>query len=157
MSNRLVDELRLGLDSLDEICEHMAPLLELTPADDTDAIHAAAASAMLHSVYTEVEKMLKRIALECDGHMPDAAAWHKELLNQIAQSTPTRPAVFSLPLVESLSEYLAFRHLFRGASVVLMRWNKLAPLVANVPGVQKAVHNEIEAFIAFLESRETTN
>ena len=36
--------------------------------------------------------------------------------------TENRPAVLSASMVETLSEYLAFRRLFRGASIALMRW-----------------------------------
>ena len=87
---------------------------------------------MLHSFYTEIEKILKLIAREWDGQTPSSDAWHKELLNQMAVPTARRPAILSTDFVEVLSEFLAFRHLFRGASIVLMRWEKLSPLVAKV-------------------------
>jgi len=45
----------------------------------------------------------------------------------MAAPTNARPAVITTDLVEALSEFLAFRHLFRGASIALMRWDKLAP------------------------------
>jgi hypothetical protein len=77
---------------------------------------------MLHSFYTEIEKILKLIARHWDGDMPPSDAWHKHLLNQLSEAAVRRPAVLSPALVEVLSEFLAFRHLFRGASIVLMRW-----------------------------------
>ena len=48
----------------------------------------------------------------------------------MAAPTNTRPAVITPDLVETLSEFLAFRHLFRRASIALMRWDKLAALSA---------------------------
>jgi hypothetical protein len=39
-----------------------------------------------------------------------------------------RQAVLSEELAGKLKEYLAFRHLFRGASIALMRWSKMQPL-----------------------------
>ena len=84
-------------------------------------IETAAACAMLHSFYTEIEKILKLSAREWDGELPSSNSWHKDLLIQMSAATPKRPAVVSAALVEVLSEFLAFRHLFRGASIVLMR------------------------------------
>jgi hypothetical protein len=110
---------------------------------------------MLHSFYTEIEKILKLIARECDGQMPSADTWHKELLNQVSAPANTRPAVLTSQLVEVLSEFLGFRHLFRGASIALMRWDKLSPLVAKVDETYGQVRQELEAFQRFLQSRET--
>ena len=76
--------------------------------------------------------ILKLIAREWDGQMPSPDRWHKELLNQMAAPTSTRPAVITSDLVENLGEFLVFRHLFRGASIALMRWDKLSTLVAKV-------------------------
>jgi len=87
---------------------------------------------MLHSFYTEIEKILKIIAREWDGHVPSTDSCHKDLLNQMSETTAKRPAIVSPALIEVLSEFLAFRHLFRGASIVLMRWEKLAPLIEKV-------------------------
>ncbi len=115
----------------------------------------AAASAMLHSFYTEIEKILKLIAREWDERMPSSDTWHKELLNQMAAPTGTRLAVISPDLVDILSEFLAFRHLFRGASIALMRWDKLAPLVAKVDRTYLQIRHELETFQAFLQSGST--
>ena len=54
-------------------------------------------------------------------------------------------------LIEVLNEFLAFRHLFRGASIALMRWEKLYPLVAKVNGTYECVKGEIEAFVEFID------
>jgi hypothetical protein len=77
----------------------------------------------------------------------------KELLNQMAAPTNTRPAVITSDLVEILSEFLAFRHLFRGASIAIMRWNKLAPLLTKVDQTYIQTRLELETFQTFLKSR----
>jgi hypothetical protein len=108
---------------------------------------------MLHSFYTEIEKVLKLIAREWDGKMPSSDGWHKDLLNQMSEATARRPAVLSPALVEALSEFLAFRHLFRGASIALMRWEKLSPLVAKVGQAYDQTEAEIGAFVRFIEGQ----
>jgi len=108
---------------------------------------------MLHSFYTEIEKILKLIAKEWDGNVPSSDSWHKDLLEQMSEATASRPAVISPALVEVLGEFLAFRHLFRGASIVLMRWEKLVPLIAKVDHTYEQARREIEGFLDFVRSR----
>jgi hypothetical protein len=83
--------------------------------------------------------------------MPSSDAWHKDLLNQMSVATAKRPAVLSPALVEVLGEFLAFRHLFRGASIALMKWEKLSPLVAKVVPTHDQTQAEIGAFVRFIE------
>ena len=151
MSANLEVKIQLGLDELRSVRQHMTPLLDRVAQDGADAqateIERAAACAMLHSFYTEIEKILKLIARDWDGHLPSSETWHRELLKQMAATTENRPAVFSLDILEVLGEFLAFRHLFRGASIALMRWNKLAPLLTKVD----PTHNEFQRELALFQ------
>lgn len=151
MSSDLAKKLRLGLAELAIVRDQLTQLVTL-PETSAGVIERAAACAMLHSFYTEIEKLLKLIARECDGQMPSSEAWHRELLNQMLVAGATRPAVLSLALVDDLGEFLAFRHLFRGASIVLMRWDKLAPLLAKVGSTHDRTQAEIMTFVQFIES-----
>jgi hypothetical protein len=135
--------------------EQFEPLIS-KPADaSVGVIETAAACAMLHSFYTGIEKILKLIARDWDGHLPSSESWHKELLNQMSQASPKRPAVLSQGLVEVLGEFLAFRHLFRGASILLMRWDKLYPLIAKVDDTYKQAATEIGAMLPLIEGPAT--
>jgi hypothetical protein len=149
----LASKIQLGLEELAIVREQLNALISKTSATTAGVIETAAACAMLHSFYTEIEKILKLIAREWDGHEPSSDSWHKELLNQMAAKTANRPAVLSAALVDVLSEFLAFRHLFRGASIVLMRWEKLAPLMAKVGPTYEESKGEIRDFVRFLEER----
>ena len=153
MSHDLAKKVRLGLEELVTVREQLTPLTSLSPDASVGVIERAAACAMLHSFYTEIEKILKLVAREWDGQMPSSDAWHKDLLNQMSEATARRPAVLSPALVEVLSEFLAFRHLFRGASIALMRWEKLSPLVAKVGRTYDQTEAEIGAFVRFIEGR----
>ena len=135
----------------------MAPLIAKPPNSKAEDMETAAACAMLHSFYTEIEKILKLIAREWDAQMPSSDSWHRELLNQMAAPTNTRPAVISSGLAEVLGEFLAFRHLFRGASIALMRWEKIQPLIAKVDWTFVQTTKEIEGFQSFVRSRRETS
>ena len=69
---------------------------------------------------------------------------------QMSQATRKHPAILSAPLVEALSEFLAFRHLFRGASIVLMRLEKPLPLVSKVDQTYELAIFEIGALLRFI-------
>ena len=152
MSPDLAIKIQLGLGELDQIREQMSSLIARTNESELPLIETAAACAMLHSFYTEIEKILKIIALDLDGQLSASESWHRDLLNQMTLATPSRPAVITAELRSSLGELLAFRHLFRGASIVLMRWDKLAPLVAKVPTVHQEVVSQLQKFLNFLSA-----
>jgi hypothetical protein len=155
VSRDLAAKIELGLDNLATVREQLTPLISQLPNAQGGAIETAAACAMLHSFYTEIEKILKLIAREWDGEMPASDAWHKALLNQMSAPTDTRPAVVSPALVEVLSEFLAFRHVFRGASIALMRWTKLSPLLAKVDETYDRFRSEIDSFVSFVRTRSS--
>ena len=146
MSADLAIKIQLGLEELETIHKQITSLVEQTTTSDVSDIETAAACAMLHSFYTEMEKILKLIAQDWDDRMPSSESWHKDLLRQMAAPTDTRQAVLTPDLVEVLGEFLAFRHLFRGASIALMRWDKLSPLVAKVENTFTEFTTRIESF-----------
>jgi len=151
VSRDLAVEIRLGLEELATVREQLNPLISMPPDATVGVIETAAACAMLHSFYTEIEKILKLIAREWDGQVPSSDSWHRDLLNQMSEATAKRPAIVSPSLVDVLSEFLAFRHLFRGASIALMRWPKLSPLIAKVDPTYEQTKVEIEDFARFIE------
>lgn len=153
MSRELTAKIRVGLEEFAIVRQQFEPLIAISSDATVGAIETSAASAMLHSFYTEIEKILKLIAREWDQQLPSSDSWHKDLLLQMSQSTANRPSVLSSSLVEVLNESLAFRHLFRGASIALMRWDKLYPLLAKVDSTYDRARNELEAFISFAEQQ----
>jgi hypothetical protein len=95
----MIDQERAKFDSAGAV-EQLTPLISLPPGALVGVIERAAACAMLHSFYTEVEKILKLIAREWDGQMPSSDAWHKEQhslclvqLIRLARISPLRMSV----------------------------------------------------------------
>ena len=113
MSAELPTKIQLGLDELAVICEQMSPLIARTHEPDLPSMETAAACAMLHSFYTEIEKILKIVALDLDRKMPSFESWHRDLLTQMAASTENSRAVMPVAakcsLFAGLEENLGFR------------------------------------------------
>ena len=83
MSRELSVKVQLILEQLAVIREQFQPLVLMVQETRSGDIETAAACAMLHSFYTEIEKMFQLIARELDGTLPSSDSWHKELLLQI--------------------------------------------------------------------------
>jgi hypothetical protein len=70
VSADLATKIQLGLGELDRVREQMSPLIARTSEPELPLIETAAACAMLHSFYTEIEKIFRIIALDLDGQLP---------------------------------------------------------------------------------------
>jgi len=119
-----------------------------TECPNTDEIPAVA--AILHSFYTGVENIFKRIAIEIDGLAPTGAMWHSQLLQSMVSSNSKRPAVISHELYEDLQEYLDFRHVFRHAYTFDLKWVKMASLAQRSGDMLHRLENELQVFLKTL-------
>jgi hypothetical protein len=61
VSGDLGTKIQLGLDELATLREQISPLIAKASSEKAEAIKTAAACAMLHSFYTEIEKILRLI------------------------------------------------------------------------------------------------
>jgi hypothetical protein len=147
VSGKLAARIELNRQELSRVTEQLAPLVLKGASTDLDIVETSAVAAMLHSFYTLIEKILEAIAREIDQAVPDASQWHRDLIEQMTRPTAGRPEVISEDLAEKLKEYLAFRHLFRGASIVLMRWNKMRPLANDANETFRQFDRELSAFL----------
>lgn len=61
-----------------------------------------------------MERIFRQVAATVDNHVPSDPEWHRELLRQMSVELPgLRPPVLSLASVNTLDEYLRFRHVLR--------------------------------------------
>lgn len=140
------EQFQVEAEQLDQLMAHYAPLLTKISQSPPEFIEIAALGALLHTFYTGVENIFKRIALEIDGNLPTGHYWHSELLNLMVQPTANRPAVISRPLRHRLKEYLNFRHVFRQAYTYDLDWDKMAALVLNCEDSWHQLRKELEQF-----------
>jgi len=150
VSDKLAAQIELNRQELLRVTEQLRPLISKGATADLDVIETSAVAAMLHSFYTLIEKILELIAREIDRAVPESGSWHRDLVERMTQPTSIRQAVISEDLAGKLKEYLAFRHLFRGASIALMRWNKMQPLADRANETFRQFDRELSEFLAIL-------
>jgi hypothetical protein len=126
-----------GMHGLLAICHKRAPT----------EIELAALAALLHSFYTGVENIFKRVAVELDSEPVRGDSWHRELLRQMKSPTAHRPALLSEELHDSLNEYLRFRHVFRNAYSFDLDWQKMSPLVLRLEETFKMLEKALNDFV----------
>jgi hypothetical protein len=109
-------------EQLKRLLSGILPLLIACRDTAPTEIELSALAATLHSFYTGVENIFKRVAVELDGEPVRGDAWHRELLLRMKTPTARRPALLSEELHDILNEYLRFRHVFRYAYSFDLDW-----------------------------------
>ena len=136
------------IDDLTSEINSVQPLLDKVFVSEPDAIELRALAATLHAFYNGVERIFVLIA-KCYNELPTAShTWHRDLLATMATPTEARQAVISEPLRDELSQLLAFRHFFRHAYPMRLKWSLIRPLVKHLEISRAAFVREVQAFIA---------
>ena len=127
--DRLAKQVAVEVAQLRRLVDSHRPLIEACGTSTPDTIGLSALAAMLHSFYNGVENLFKRVATKIDGGLPTTKAWHRRLLNSMANPTGARPALISASLRDAFRGDLDFRHFFRHAYTFDLRWSKMGKLV----------------------------
>jgi hypothetical protein len=138
----------LELHQLENLVEINSTLLRQLASKEPGQIELLAVAAILHSFYTGIENIFRRIALEIDRSPPDTSYWHKDLLDSMASINSSRKAVISGKLKDQLSEYLAFRHTFRHLYSFQLDWKKMKHLALNIQVIYGQFESEIKEFFS---------
>ena len=110
-------------------------------------IELSALAATLHSFYTGVENIFKRVAVELDAEPVRGNAWHRDLLQRMKMPTTYRPALLPEELHDTLNEYLRFRHVFRNAYSFDLDWQKMSPLVLRLEESLQKLEAALDDFV----------
>lgn len=109
------------------------------------------AAALLDTLYTGIEKALRRIA-NVFGGAPAGHAWHRELLEQSTLDIPqVRPAVLDGATGRALDELLAFRHRFRNLYLFELDTSLVAGLMERAPAAAALAQSDLLHFAEVLD------
>lgn len=149
----LKEQIAVEEQQLEELLEFNKPLLAASRTRELTGIELEAAAAFMHSLYTGIENIFRRTAIELDGAAPSGEAWHKRLLRSMVLATETRPRVISEELLLRLMEYLHFRHMFRHLYLFHLDWERMSPLVLGSERLVAEVKAEMAVFMASMDDR----
>ena len=103
--------------------------------------------------YTGLENIFQRIAKEIDADEPQGKEWHKDLLEQMGESRPSRPPVISEETVAVLKHVLRFRHRTRHIYVFELESERTAENGKRVCDLFDTLSSELDTFVAYLEKK----
>src|SRR5580692_5316865 len=82
-------------EQLRRLLSRIQPLLSTCKDTPPTEIELSALAATLHSFYTGVENIFKRVTVELDDDPVRGDSWHRELLLRMKSPTAHRPALLS--------------------------------------------------------------
>jgi ribonuclease HepT-like protein len=149
---QLAVRIRQELSEIDYTLKRATEGLEKARQNNDD-LYLDGIALNLHSFYSGIERLLERIAVQVDGHLPQGANWHQALLLQMADEVPQiRPAVLSEKIQQLLDEYRGFRHIVRNFYSYKFDPARLERLTRNAPALHAHLKEELCAFADFLET-----
>lgn len=147
----LKEQIAVEESQLERLLAIHQPLLERSRTQAPNDIELSALAALLHSFYTGIENIFRRIAIEIDGGIDRGDGWHRRLLLQMGDARDDRPPLISGELVERLQSYLQFRHVFRNAYSFQLHWEKMQPLALYCEETFDSLRAETVSFIAQMD------
>jgi len=145
--DKLRKQVAVERQQLRRLLETCRPILEKCAASPPTDIELSGLAAMLNSFYNGVENIFKRVSAELGDPLADGEAWHKELLDGMAEATDHRKALISSGLRARLKEYMEFRHFFRHAYIFSLRWDRMKGLVLGSAETLRHLEAELDSFL----------
>jgi len=92
VSDKLIKQIALEQEQLNRLIDTHRSLLAQCALQPPNDIELSALGFFLHSFYSGLENIFKRIAIEIDGGSPQEEAWHRQLLDGMAAANEVRTA-----------------------------------------------------------------
>lgn len=147
MWDKLRKQIAVERKQLNRLFEIYHPLIARVEDRPPDFVELPALATVLHSFYTGIENLFKRITLACGDPMPGGPSSHQTLLDAMVEAGPQRPAVISPSMRDTLDAYRDFRHMFRHAYGFILDWSRMAPLVRDAEDTWSRLDVELQAFL----------
>ena len=142
--------IRQEREAVESVYQRLTTAVERVHSSGPDVVNVAAAALYLQNLYTALEGLLRRVAVDLDGSVPGGEDWHRELLGQMAlELADVRPRLIDESLHQDLDQLRRFRHLVRHAYATEYDWDEMH-------GVIEAADRVIRALPAALVPLEQT-
>ena len=107
----------------------------------------------LFDFYKGLESIFQRIAREVDRPLPSAEEWHKDLLQQMTESSSIRPSVLSQETGSELQNLRGFRHVFIYIYADELDYEQSLENAERVKTIFPRISAELDIFITWLEQQ----
>ena len=101
-----------------------------------------------------MENIFEQITQDVDKTVPKGKQWHKELLQQMAESNEIRAPILSQETYLELKKLLGYRHVLLYIYGGELDYEKMLTNAALVNEVFSILSEELEVFITYLKKQE---
>jgi hypothetical protein len=140
----------LEIEQIDHLLTSYADLLAQVRQRPPNLVEVTATASVLHSFYNGLENIFLSVAKGIDADVPAGTQWHRDLLNQMTESTANRTFVLSRDAAQRLTGYLGFRHFYRHTYSFFLDWDELEKLVTPLTDVWAQTKSELLVFVSHL-------
>jgi hypothetical protein len=120
-------------------------------SEDQD-LYLDSAALNLHDFYAGLERIFRHIATNVDRSVPSGHEWHRGLLRQMNMALPQiRPQVISDETIQTIDEFLRFRHVVQNVYAFEFDSGRIERLVQRLRPSFEQVQVELLAFADFLD------
>jgi hypothetical protein len=151
LAKKVIAQIEFEISQIELLLESYADLVKRARQSEPDLIEITALASVLHSFYNGLENIFSSIAKGVDKDIPTGSQWHRDLLNQMVQSTSYRGPVLTIEIAHQLADYLGFRHFFRHSYSFFLDWGEMERLVLPLAEVWKQVKTELQRFLDNLD------
>ncbi len=133
---------RLRIEAEYEAIENTLSALPDRPLSTLSQLELAGVAALLHNFYNGIENIMKQVFQKKSFLIPQGESWHRDLLVAAAEKN-----IISDSLLDSLKQYLAFRHYFSHAYALELFPQRMEPLAKDAKAVFAEFKKQIDKTI----------
>lgn len=157
MTEKIVSQIEFEAEQIDQLFASYTGLLERVRLHRPDLVEVTAVASVLHSFYNGLENIFLSIAKGIDQSVPEGSQWHRDLLTQMKEATPRRPAVLTAETAARLADYMGFRHYYRHSYSFQLEWDELEKLATPLTDTWPRVREELQGFVNKLRNERTSS
>jgi hypothetical protein len=140
------------IDAIEQTLQDLSSLRTQIDIKHIDNVQKAALGTFLMNFYVGVENIIKRICKIYYQKVPMGRSWHKELLELSFNPPEGKLPIFEKSLVEKLTPYLGFRHVFVSGYGFKLKIELMSSLIDNSDSVWAEIRKEIDLFWDVLDN-----
>ncbi len=134
------------IDAIEQTLNDLSSLKNQIALKPIDNIQKAAIGTFLMNFYVGVENIIKRICKVYYRKIPMGSSWHKELLEISFNPPHEKLPILDKNLVEKLSPYLGFRHVFVSGYGFKLKIELMRSLIDKVDSLWDEIKKAIDRF-----------
>lgn len=150
---RIAATIRAEVAAVGRVVAALGETLARHPEPDPEVAIVHGTAGLIHDFYTGIEKALCAVTPALNGMELGRDSWHRDLLRAATfELVGIRPPLLTEATAERLSEFLAFRHLYRHLYAFSLRWERVRQLASTVDSLWPAVRADLERFLEIIDT-----